>query len=50
MGYEGYAVYSEGFGTSHFQSEKIARELYEKLEGENELFKVLENGEMILIK
>lgn len=46
----GYAVYQEDFGTAFFQSEKIAYDLYEKLEGKKELFEVLENGNMILIK
>lgn len=46
----GYAVYHQDFGTAFFQNEKIAYDLYEKLDDKKELFKVLENGNMILIK
>lgn len=46
----GWAVWHEDVGTVFFEFEKNARELWDILEGKKELFKVLENGNVILIK
>ena len=49
MDYTGYVIQNVD-GTIHIGSEEIAYALYEKIEGEKKIFKVLENGDMILIK